>query len=127
MFSINFSISKCRSYFYLIGYLKNPSRILGFVKLMHLIQLQSDAQIFLGPCANMSFNKTTETEHVGLPHRSILELYICILLETIFLKKIEQFHCRPITFVTRIIVKNDRVVGPYSVCLLHCWVLTEGH
>ena len=40
---------------------------------MHLIQLQSDAQIFLGPCANMRCNKTTETEHVGLPH--ILELY----------------------------------------------------
>ena len=57
--------------FYLIGYLKNPSRILDFVKLMHLIQLPSDAQIFLGPCANMSCNKTTETEHV--PH--ILELY----------------------------------------------------
>ena len=39
-----------------------------------------------------------------------------ILLETIFLKKIEQLHC--ITFVTRIIVKNDRVVFSLSPSLL---------
>ena len=39
-----------------------------------------------------------------------------ILLETIFLKKIEQLHC--IIFVTRIIVKNDRVVFSLSPSLL---------
>ena len=39
-----------------------------------------------------------------------------ILLETIFLKKIEKLHC--ITFVMRIIVKNDRVVFSLSPSLL---------
>ena len=39
-----------------------------------------------------------------------------ILLETIFLKKIEHLHC--ITFITRIIVKNDRVVFSLSPSLL---------
>ena len=40
---------------------------------MHLIQLQSNAQIFLGPWSNMSCNRTTETEHNYVP--PILELY----------------------------------------------------